>query len=96
MKLPYKRNRLGSELSRIGITYFEYGTVLKGKKQMFTFFKTSNFIYPEQIELIKKLCPDVQVLKGSPSYAPEIKRTAILFPKIAWYREQKTAQPCAI
>ena len=88
MKLPYKIREAGSQLYRAGVDYYDFGTV---ENNLFDYFKTDK-ITDEQVATLRAYCPDVQIRGGRSEFAPELKRTFILFPKAAWYRQNKGAQ----
>lgn len=85
MKLPYKISEAGCVLYRAGVSYYDYGTTLCGKVKLFDYFQCYG-ITEEQKQEIIKYCNDVQFVQVQYKHAPEIVRTQILFPKIAWYR----------
>lgn len=84
MRLPYKISEAGSRLYRAGVSYHNWQTV-----PFFQVFTCDPAPTPSQVEEIKGYCPDAQFKTIGPQYAPEIRRVAILFPRAAWYRDQR-------
>lgn len=90
MKLPYKITQAGAMLYRAGVNYHNFGTITKNGARMFDYFLCDK-VSEAQAATIRAFCPDVQFRTSSPQYAPEIKRAAVLFPKIAFYRAKGQA-----
>lgn len=91
MKLPYRISDAASTLYRLGVSYFNYGTVHVGKQAMYDAYQT-DAVSPEQAAALMEFCPDVQIVTTRSEYAPEIRRVAVLFPKAAWYRQFKSSK----
>ena len=89
MKLPYKITEAPRILYLANISYHGFGTIKIGKTAYFDYYKVDK-ISDDQLAKIKAFCPDAQLHGVRKEYAPEIKRVAICFPKIAWYRNKVT------
>lgn len=89
MRLPYKISEAGSRLYRAGVSYYAFGIAKQNGAALFDYFTLSEPLTEAQAQAVRDYCPDFQIGGSRSQYAPEIKRQVLLFPKAAWYRNQR-------
>ena len=64
-------------LNKLGVSYFEFGTIKQGRIKLYDYYKTDRLTPIQKNELIKLGC---KIYKVGSTYAPEIIKAAICFP----------------
>lgn len=74
-------------LYSLGVSYHDFGVIRQNGVAMFDYYKC-DVVTEEQRKAIVAIAPDVEFRSASPSFAPEIHKTLICFPKAAFYRKR--------
>ena len=79
-------------LNRLGVSYYETGTVdcVKTGAKLYDFYKADK-IRPAQRRAIQRLQRDVQFMGARSEYAPELTSALVCIPKSALYRQNSKA-----
>ena len=73
----------GQYLYHAGISYYSHGTIKDGRKVKAYFYKLSVPATSDQIQLLRVNFPYVQTGYGFSEFAPELKRSVLIFPSKA-------------
>lgn len=86
--MRFKNSLAAPTLYNLGIRTHGHGVIKnEAKAAMFDFYM-ADYVAPEQKAALLAIAPDAQFKSIGPSFAPEIKKVAICFPKAAFYRQQ--------
>ena len=83
--MEYQITRAPSFLYDIGVTYFDYGTISKGKNKLFDYYKC-DAITATQRATILEWCKDAYFPRSFCEFAPELTSQLVAFPKAGFYR----------
>jgi len=90
-KNKYRISEAAGFLYRLGVNFWETGTIDKGGQKMFDYYKGDE-ITEEQLKAVKEWCPHATTFGSQSQYAPEQKSRIIAFPKAAYFRELKASK----
>lgn len=85
MTNKYQVTKAGSFLYGIGVNFWEFGTISKGKVKIYDYFKI-DAISEDQKAKILEWCKDASFLNSHKEFAPELKAKIVAFPKAGFYR----------
>ena len=82
----------GRNLYKAGIHYHAYGTIKNGRKVTAYFYKLNSTPTSEQIAKLREEFPHVSTGYGYREFAPELRKSVLIFPSGAELKRRGTAQ----
>lgn len=82
----------GSTLYNLGLSYYAYGTIKNGRKVQAYYYKLSKPATSEQIQALREAFPYVSTGYGYSLYAPELRKSVLIFPSKAELKRQGVNQ----
>lgn len=83
--MSYRITMAPSFLHKLGVNYYETGTLKKGGVKLFDYYRADSITTQQKAEILK-WCKDARFFNSAREYAPELRSVMIAFPKAGFYR----------